>query len=78
MATQLSVMNPETCIIDPAGHELLEQALAHWADATVFTDERVAQVKQQFFQRWVIETVWSKLHLDCESCAVCEPNGPLL
>jgi hypothetical protein len=78
MATHLTVQNPETCVIDQDGHALLKEALTHWADATVFTDERVAQVKQRVFQCWVIETAWTKLQFDCEISLVSEPNGPLL
>ena len=73
MATQLTVQDPETCEIDQEGHALLREALTHWADAAIFTDDKVAQVKQETFQRWVIETVWGKLHLDCESCLKCAP-----
>jgi len=37
----------ETCVLPPEEHDLLHEALVHWHDATVFPDERVAQVQPQ-------------------------------
>jgi len=46
MASRLSMLPRETCVLPPEEHDLLHEALVHWHDATVFPDERVAQVPQ--------------------------------
>lgn len=46
MASRLSMLPRETCVLPPEEHDLLHEALIHWHDATVFPDERVAQVPQ--------------------------------
>ena len=62
MSTVLSQLPRETCAILPADHNLLRAALKDWYDQTAFTDEHVSQVKCDAFQRWLVETAWSKLH----------------
>ena len=65
MTTVLSQLPRETCVIHPADHDLLHAALRDWYDKAAFTDEHVAQVKREAFQRWLVETVWSKDHACC-------------
>lgn len=78
MSTRLTMLPRETCVLPPEDHELLHEALAHWYDKTVFSDEKVAQVKPAF-QRWLVETVWNKQrHFDCVLCLLqSEPSGPV-
>jgi hypothetical protein len=68
MATTVNTIPRETCVIEPEDHELLHAALRDWYDKTAFTDEHVSQVKEQAFQRWLVETAWSKLHSRCGCC----------
>jgi hypothetical protein len=46
MAAMLNQLPRETCVIQPADHDLLHAALRDWYDMTAFTDEHVAQVKR--------------------------------
>ena len=61
MSTHLSVRAPDTFVIAPADQELLREALVSWHQADKFSDDKVAQVKWSF-QRWIVETAWSKLN----------------
>jgi hypothetical protein len=73
MATQLTKLPKETSVIDPEDHKLLHRALTDWYNLTEFTDNDVAQVKQTF-QRWLVETAWSKQH--DKLCVVCVQSDP--
>ncbi len=59
MATHLTKLPKETCVIAPEDHKLLHKALTEWYDVTGFTDDDVAQVNRTF-QRWLVETALSK------------------
>ena len=69
MASRLTMLPRETCNLPAEDHALLHEALQHWHDTSIFTDEKVAQVKQAF-QHWVIETAWSKLDFESGDMSV--------
>ena len=76
MATSISKIPPEICDIAPEEHKLLHRALAEWYNMAVFSDEQVAQVKQPF-QRWLVETAWSKQHDKLRVlCVQSDPTVP--
>ena len=78
MASHLTMHPRTTCELPASDHALLHEALQHWHDNTVFTDEKVSQVMKFAFQRWLIETRWSKLDfVDCVMCLQSEPVGPI-